>query len=160
MQGLQAALYLSGEMPESISAVTFQPSGDPRFAEVFAHVASQWRFPSGAAAQLVTSYDSAGINAVDARGTAGALMMQPATSYSGNNMVLDTGRERREFAPGDTTVQFAGELDHFADAIRDGAQIRTPGEMGLRDLRLIEATYASAASGLPVMLNSDGTTRG
>ena len=158
--GLQAALYLSGEMPESITAATFRPAGDPRFAEIFAHVASQWRFPSGAAAQLVTSYDSAPINAVNARGTTGALLMQPATSYSGNNLVLDAGGERRPFTPGESTVQFARQLDHFADAIRDGAAIRTPGEMGLRDLRLIEATYASAASGLPVMLNSDATVRG
>ena len=51
------------------------------------------------------------------------------------------------------------QLDQFADAIRDGAQIRTPGEMGLRDLRLIEAIYASAAAGQMVRLRPDGTMR-
>ncbi|WOF42258.1 Gfo/Idh/MocA family oxidoreductase [Sphingopyxis indica] len=157
--GLQAALYLSGEMPESISATAFRPSNDPRFAEIFAHVSSQLRFPSGAVAQLVTSYDSAGINAAEARGTEGALMMQPATAYSGNEMVLEAGRDRRKFAPGDSTVQFARQLDHLADAIRDGAQIRTPGEMGLRDLRLIEAIYGSAETGRTILLNPDGTRR-
>lgn len=158
--GLQAALYLSGEMPESISAATYRPAGDPRFAEIAAHVASQLRFPSGAVAQLATSYDSAGINAVDARGTTGALLMQPATGYSGNKMVLESNGSSREFTPGDSTVQFARQLDHLADAIRDGADIRTPGEMGLRDLRLMEAIYAAAETGRTVMLNSDGTMRG
>lgn len=158
--GLQAALYLSGEMPQSITAATYRPPNDPRFAEIFAHVSSQWRFPSGAVAQLVTSYDSASINAVDARGTTGALLMQPATSYSGNDMVLENGRERRELTPGDSTVQFWRQLDHFAEAIRDGAEIKTPGEMGLRDLRLIEAIYASADMGRTVLLNPDGTRRG
>ncbi len=157
--GLQAALYLSGEMPESITAATFRPSGDPRFAEIFAHVASQWRFPSGAVAQLATSYDAANLNAVSARGRTGALLMQPATNYSGNNMVLETGNDRQEFTPGNSTVQFARQIDHFAEAVRDGTPIRTPGEMGLRDLRLIEAIYASADTGRTVMLNPDGTRK-
>jgi glucose-fructose oxidoreductase len=158
--GLQAALYLAREMPERISAASFRPAGDPRFAEILAHVSAQLRFPSGAVAQLVTSYDSAGGNIVQARGTTGSLTMSPATSYSGNRMVLEAGQDRREFTPGDSTVQFARQLDHFADAIRDGAQIRTPGEMGLRDLRLIEAIYASAETGRTVMLNPDGTRKG
>lgn len=156
--GLQAALYLSGEMPESISATAFRPADDPRFAEIFAHVASQWRFPSGAVAQLVTSYDSAGSNLVHARGTDGALIMDPATGYAGQKMRLE-GRDARTVSPGDPDVQFARQLDHFADAIRDGATIRTPGEMGLRDLRLIEAIYASAASGRTVRIAPDGTMR-
>lgn len=154
--GLQAALYLSREMPESISATTFQPVGDPRFAEIVAQVSSQWRFPSGAVAQLATSYDSSGTNFVHARGTTAALIMDPATNYSGQKMTLEGG-EQREFRPGDPEVQFAGQLDHFAAAVRDGARIRTPGEMGLRDLRLIEATYASAATGRTVRLNPDAT---
>ena len=157
--GLQAALYLSGEMPESISASAFRPANDPRFAEIFAHVASQMRFPSGAVSQLVTSYDSAGINSVEARGTEGALMMEPATSYSGNRMVLETGRDSREFPDVDSTVQFARQLDHLADAIRDGAPIKVSGEMGLRDVRLIEAIYRSAETGRTVALNPDGTIR-
>ncbi|WP_114950798.1 Gfo/Idh/MocA family protein [Sphingosinicella terrae] len=156
--GLQAALYLTREMPESISAATFRPANDPRFAEIFAHVSSQWRFPSGAVAQLATSYDSAGANFVQVQGTTGALFMDPATNYSGQRMWLQAGG-RREFNPGDPGVQFAGQLDHFTDAIRDGTAIRTPGEMGLRDLRLIEAIYASAEQGRTVRLNPDGTMR-
>ena len=156
--GLQSALYLAREMPESISASTFRPAGDPRFSEIFAHVSSHWRFPSGAVAQLATSYDSAGANFAHARGTTGALIMDPATSYSGQKMRLE-GRDGREFTPGDPDLQFARQLDHFADAIRDGKPIRTPGEMGLRDVRLIEAIYASAAAGRTVKLNPDGTMK-
>ena len=156
--GVQAALYLTRQMPESISATSFRPAGDPRFSEIAAHVSSQWQFPSGAVAQLATSYDSSGTNFVHVRGTSGALIMDPATNYSGQKMRLE-GRERREFRPGDPEVQFARQLDHFADAIRDNRPIRTPGEMGLRDLRLIEAIYASAAAGRTVKLKPDGTMR-
>jgi predicted dehydrogenase len=156
--GLQAALYLTGEMPESISATTFRPSGDPRFAEIFAHVGSQWRFPSGAVAQLATSYDSAGVNFAHVRGTDGALIMDSATGYSGQKMRLE-GAEDREIKAGDPTRQFVGQIDHFVDAIRKGTAIRTPGEMGLRDVRIMEAIYASAAAGRTVRLNPDGTMR-
>lgn len=157
--GLQAALYLSGEMPERIGASAMRPAGDPRFAEIFAHVAAQLHFPSGTVAQIVTSYDSAGLNMVEARGTQGALMMRPATNYGGLSMTLDTGRERRELTPGDPEIQFAGQLDHLAAAIRNGTPIITPGEMGLRDLRLMEAIYAAAESGQTVMLNPDAMMR-
>jgi glucose-fructose oxidoreductase len=147
-------------MPERLSASTFRPEGDPRFAEIFAHVAVQMHFPSGAVAQVVTSYDSAGINMVEARGTEGALRMHPATGYGPNTLVLETGRERRAMEPGDPEVQFAAMLDHLAAAIREDTPILTPGEMGLRDLRLMEAIYAAAASGRSVALNPDGTMRG
>jgi glucose-fructose oxidoreductase len=153
--GLQSALYLTGEMPESISATTFRPTGDPRFAEIFAHVSSQWRFPSGAVAQLVSSYDSAGINFAEVRGTTGVLSMNPATSYAGQKMQLNG----RELTPGDPGVQFVGQIDHFANAVRDGTPILTPGEMGLRDLRLIEAIYESARTGRTVKLAPDAKMR-
>jgi predicted dehydrogenase len=156
--GLQAALYLTGEMPESVTATTYQPTNDPRFAQVFASVASQLRFPSGAIAQLMTSYDSSGSNMAHVRGDTGALIMDPATGYDGHKMRLE-GRERREFSLGDPTVQFSGQLDNFSDAIRDGAAIRTPGEMGLRDIRLMEAIYAAAQAGRPVPLLPDGRMR-
>lgn len=159
LYGVQSALYLSGEMPDSISATTFQPKGDPRFTEIFAHVGAQWTFPSGAVAQLTTAYDSAGANFAQVRGTDGTLTMDPATSYSGQKMRIE-GRNARDFTPGDPNVQFAGQLDHFTSAIRDGTPILTGGEMGLRDLRLIEATYASARTGRTVRLAPDGRMRG
>ncbi|WP_294019523.1 Gfo/Idh/MocA family oxidoreductase [Sphingomonas sp.] len=157
--GLQSALYLSGEMPDSISATTFQPKGDPRFTEIFAHVGSQLTFPSGAVAQLATAYDSAGANFAQVRGTDGTLIMDPATGYAGQKMRID-GRGARDFTPGDPNVQFAGQLNHFTNAIRDGTAILTGGEMGLRDLRLIEAIYASARTGRTVKLMPDGRMRG
>ncbi len=153
--GLQAALYLTDEMPTSISATTFRPANDPRFRDIFASVGSQLRFPSGAIAQLMTSYDSSGSNLSEVRGDSGTLIMDPATGYSGHKMRIE-GRERREFSLGDPTVQFSGMLDHFADAIRDDAAIRTPGEMGLRDIRLMEAIYAAAETGRTILLDTDG----
>ncbi|WP_439540085.1 Gfo/Idh/MocA family protein [Sphingomonas sp.] len=159
LYGLQSALYLSGEMPDSISATTFQPKDDPRFTEIFAHVAAQLTFPSGAVAQLATSYDAAGANLAQVRGTDGTLIMDPATGYAGQRMRIE-GQNARDLTPGDPTTQFAGQLNHFANAIRDNSPILTGGEMGLRDIRLIEAIYASARTGRTVKLAPDGRMRG
>lgn len=159
LYGLQAALYLSGGMPESVSASTLQPKSDPRFEEIFALTATQLRFPSGVVAQLATSYDSYSINAVSIRGAAGALAMEPATGYGGQTMTLEVGRARKTLTPGDPAVQFADMLSHFAEAVREGAAIKTPGEMGLRDIRLIESIYKAAAAGRTLTLNTDGTAR-
>ncbi len=156
LYGLQSALYLSNEMPNTISARTFQPEGDPRFAEIFASVQTQMQFPSGAVAQLSTSYDASGSNRALVRGTRGVLEMDPATSYGGLRMTLRRDRSSEELNPGDPAIQFAAQLDHFADAIRDDIEIRTPGAMGLRDIRLIEAIYKAAETGQAVSLMPDG----
>jgi predicted dehydrogenase len=151
--GLQAALYLGGEMPTRIRAVTEQPSNDPRFTEILASVRTEMEFPSGATATLFTSYDTApGRNRVAVTGDAGSLVMDPATGYGGHNMILTKNGSSQRLTPGDPAVQFHRQCDHFADAIRDGAELRTPGTMGLRDVRLIEAIYAAAAAGEDLVL--------
>lgn len=41
-------------------------------------------------------------------------------------------------------AQFAAQVDAFSRAARANVAHETPGAMGLRDMRLIEAIYASA----------------
>ena len=46
------------------------------------------------------------------------------------------------------TLQQAVMLDAFAEAIKNGEKtFKTPGEMGLRDIRIVEKIYESAAKG-------------
>jgi predicted dehydrogenase len=42
--------------------------------------------------------------------------------------------------------------ENFAICVRDGQPTRVPGEEGLRDVRIIEASYKSAATGRDVRL--------
>ena len=54
---------------------------------------------------------------------------------------------RREI-PAEQTLQQAVLLDAFATAIKNGDKtFKTPGEMGLRDIRIAEKVYESAAKG-------------
>jgi glucose-fructose oxidoreductase len=41
--------------------------------------------------------------------------------------------------------QQAVQMDDFARCVHDGLATRVPGEMGRRDMAIIEAIYASAA---------------
>jgi predicted dehydrogenase len=151
--GLQAALYLAGETPTSLRAETVQPANDPRFSEIFASVRTEMQFPSGATATLFTSYDTEpSRNRVAVTGSAGMLEMEPATGYSGQRMKLTRDGSPEALSPGDPDVQFHRQCDHFADAIRDGIEIIVGGEMGLRDVRLMEAIYRSAATDEEVAL--------
>lgn len=153
LYGLQSALYLSGEMPVAVKAVTEQPANDPRFAEIFSSVTTELRFPSGATAHLYTSYnDAPSRNLARVEGEAGVLLMDPATGYDGQKMTLTRDGVSEDLVPGDPNVQFARMCDHMAAAIRDGSEILTPGEMGLRDTVLIEAIYRSAAEGREITL--------
>ena len=53
---------------------------------------------------------------------------------------------RKEVAAEDT-LQLGVLLDEFAKAITAKSAFKCPGEMGLRDIRIIEAIYASAKQG-------------
>lgn len=156
--GLQSALYLSHEMPATIAARMVQPTGDPRFAEIASSVSTLMKFPSGAMAELYTSYDTKSANRGLVYGTSGNLEMDPATGYGGHQYTLRTDGVQ-QIEAGDPSVQFAAQFDHLADAIREGTDIRTPGEMGLRDVRLMEAIFKSALTDSVVHINPDGTMR-
>ena len=71
--------------------------------------------------------------------------MQPATTYYDNTIRLEeAGKPPSEYIAGNPIDQFAAQLDGFSQAARSSTEHRTPGEMGLRDIRLIEAMYRSA----------------
>lgn len=77
--GLQSALYLTGEMPTTIAARMHQPRDDPRFSQIVATVGTVMQFPSGAIAELSTSYDASSSNRGVVWGNKGKLIMDPAT---------------------------------------------------------------------------------
>ena len=73
--------------------------------------------------------------------------MKPATTYDDNNIRLEGNGPNREVGAGNPLLQFQNQLDAFSLAARANTPHRTPGEMGLRDIRLIEEMYRSADAG-------------
>ena len=148
---LQAARYLSGEEPAEVNAVMYSTPGDPRFKEVEETIDFQLRFASGVLANCTSSYGYAGQNHYRVVGTEGWLELDPATSYRGLRMRVHRANvtEERELPVRD---HFALEMDHLSECVMENKEPLTPGEEGLRDLRVMMAIYEAANTGKTVKL--------
>src|SRR6266700_492020 len=137
---LQAARYLSGEEPTELNAMMYNTPGDPRFKEVEETINFQLRFPSGTLANCTSSYGYASQNHYRVVGTEGWLDMDPATSYRGLRMKVHKRNisEERDLPARD---HFALEMDHMSQCVMDSKEPLTPGEEGLRDLKIMMAIY-------------------
>ena len=149
---LQAARYLTGEEPVSVSAVESTDRTDIRFKEVEDTINFLLKFPSGVVADCVSTYGSAH-NRYRIVGTGGWLDAEPATAYRGNSLKLwKDGQTAAHPAPDLATNQFSGMLDHLSQCVMTGSEPIVAGEEGLLDMRIIEAIYASAREGRTVTL--------
>jgi glucose-fructose oxidoreductase len=148
--GLNTSLMmLPGDQPVSVSAAYSTPAGDPRFRVVEGGLDWRMRMKSGINVAGSSSYCwNPYVSRQRYFGSKASIEMQPATTYYDNRVVLEGGGlPPREFAIGEAGRQFAAQVDAFSEAARSGKPHRTPGEMGLRDMRLIEAMYRSADNG-------------
>jgi glucose-fructose oxidoreductase len=150
---LQAARYMTGEEPASVSARESTDRTDPRFHEVEDIIAWTLIFPSGAMASCMSSYSSAH-NHIRLTGSQGWVDLEPATSYRDQKIQvrIKDNEHRLTPPPGPGANMFAAQLDHMAYCLTTGATPIVPGEEGLRDMRIIEAIYRSAATGQMVKL--------
>ena len=147
---LNAARYLSGEEPVAVNAMMHSTPNDPRFVEVEENITFQLRFPSGILANCGSSYGG-GVNRHRVIKARGAAELEPASSYTGLRMRVFRGGaiEERTLPQRD---HFASEMDHFAECILKNTEPLTPGEEGLKDLKVITAIYEAARTGKTVML--------
>jgi glucose-fructose oxidoreductase len=148
---LNAARYLSGEEPVAVNAVMHSTPNDPRFAEVEENIMFQLRFPSGVLANCGSSYGG-GINRHRVVKPRGAAELEPASSYTGLRMrVWRGGAIEERVLP--QRNHFASEIDHFAECLLNDTAPLTPGEEGLKDMRIISGIYEAAQTGRTVTLS-------
>jgi predicted dehydrogenase len=147
---LQAARYISGEEPVSVSAVStttdpvkFKPGVDES-------VLFTLKFPSGVLASCASSY-ATGVNRFRANAERGWFEVQPALNYTGIKGRMSAQGTLKDF-DFPAIDHFAAEMDDFSDCILNDKPTRVPGEEGRRDLRIMTAIYEAAASGKSVSL--------
>ncbi len=148
---LNASRYLTGEEPAEVNAMTYTTPGDVRFKEVEENTIFQLRFPSGILANCSSSYGYFHQSHYRVMGTDARLCMDPATWYSGLRLWIERGNEidQRDLPVVD---HFTTEMDHMSDCVMQNKTPLTPGEEGLRDLRIITAIYEAAKTGKTVKL--------
>lgn len=146
---LNATRYLTGEEPVEVTAVESTDKSDPRFAEVEDRIHFTLRFPSGALASCTSSHSTAEVKRYRVFGDKAWLDLDPATDYKEPTMTIGDkeGQRKPKLAEGN---QFAAELDHMAECVLNDTTPKTPGEEGLRDIRLIMAIYEAARTGKKV----------
>ena len=140
---LNAARYLTGEEPLEINAFMHSDPSDSRFHQVEQSIAFQLRFPSGVLANCTSSYSAPATHRYRVVATQGWYGLEPSTAYRGQVLQHGHGehRETLDLAPNN---QFAAMMDHFSECVQNHATPLTPGEEGLRDVRLIERIYQAA----------------
>lgn len=157
LNGLQ---WFFGESPNAVAASMHAPPDDPRFTDIENVFTAELAFASGRRATISSGY-TADKKRIDLWGDRLVATLDPATAYQGNRLVVSNAKRAEEILTQETSAaQFTGEIDHFSQAVTEGTEIRTPGEMGLRDVRLIEALYRAARERRWLDLNPDMTVRG
>ncbi len=84
-------------------------------------------------------------------GTVGQLESEPFQSYRGNHLwQVDNGK--RTEVPYEPVNHFAAEMDDFSGCILNDKTSLTPGEEGLKDMKVMMAAYQSAKTGQAVKI--------
>ena len=148
---LQSARYISGEEPSEINAFTYSTPGDPRFKEVEETINFQLRFPSGVLANCTSSYGYASQSHTRVICSNGWYEMDPATIYSGLRLYVHRNNLTQEVSL-PVKDHFMLEMDHMSDCVMNNKEPMTPGEEGLRDMKLIAAIYEAARTNKTIKL--------
>ena len=139
---VQGCLYTKGQVPVSVTA-KFIPNPDPSlFKDVEAGIDWQFQFADGALADCRTRYTENMNNHLRAEGPKGWAELAPAFGYGGLQ-----GRTSQGPMNVPNINQQAAQMDDFAACVLHSQPTRVPGEMGLRDVQLLEAIYRAAEPG-------------
>lgn len=105
-------------------------------------------FPGGVQAEIKTSFGE-NINFLTVECEKGLIQMEPYSAYSGLRGKSPLGEI---YHPYNVPWQQAKQMDDDARSIKAGKPMLVPGEEGLKDIRIVEAIYKSAANGQAVIL--------
>lgn len=142
---VQAAIYTTGEVPLSVlaNARTDHPK---QFKNIEETLYWTMKFPSGATAVCETSYSHES-NYLRVEAEDGWFELSPAFKYGG--LAGRTSRGEMKFPD---IYQQAAQMDDFGLCITEGRESRVPGEMGLRDVRILRKIYEAMESGREITL--------
>lgn len=144
---LQGCLYTKGQVPVSVTAKFTPETGTGYFKEVEAGVSWQMQFADSSVADCRTSYAQNMPGRLRADATNGWFELEPAFGYGG--LAGRTSRNDGKLNLPNINEQ-AAQMDDFAQCVLHNKPTRVPGEMGLRDVQLLEAIYRAAGTGQSV----------
>ena len=138
---IQGAIYAAGENPISVSAQEFSTKPE-YFKDTDETISAQFEFPSGTVGNIVTSHN-AKLDRLYVSCNKGWFELDIAYTYGPLHGRTSTGKE----ISFPHKRQQALQMDDFARHITQNKENKVPGEMGLRDLKIIEGIYKSIQDG-------------
>ncbi|MFT6796142.1 MAG: glucose-fructose oxidoreductase [Maribacter sp.] len=136
---IQTSIYGAGQNPISVSAQEFSTRPE-YFKDTDETITAQFEFPSGIIGHMMTSHN-ANANRLKVHCNKGWFELDPAHSYGPISGRTSKGAEIKF----PYKRQQALQMDDFAKHILLGSKNIAPGEMGKRDMIIVEAIYQSIA---------------
>lgn len=144
---VQAAIYTLGQNPIAVTAQEGKKTDLQKFATVEQSLIWQMEFQDGVVAHCETSYaEEKDLLRADAEH--GYCELSPVYAYA----ALKGNTHKGEITLPEVNQQ-ALQMDDFAICVLDQKQTKVPGEMGLRDVKILLAIYEAAKSGKRIALN-------
>jgi glucose-fructose oxidoreductase len=143
---LNAARYTVGKEPIAViaKASTTRPE---IYKEVEETMSFELEFPGETKASCLASFGK-GMNDLQVNCANGWYKLSPFQAYNGVGGETSTGKKLDATIPN----QQARQMDDDVKAIVDRTNVLVPGEEGLKDIRVVEAIYKSAASNSRVVV--------
>ena len=138
---IQSAIYGSGMNPISVMAQEFSTRPE-YFKDTDETITAQFEFPNGAVGNIFTSHN-VNINRLFSSFDKGWVELNPANNYGPLSGRTSDGKVL-EFPH---QSQQGLQMDDFAQHIMYGKPNVAPGEMGKRDMIIVEAIYQSIKEG-------------
>lgn len=143
---VQGAIYTIGAEPIAVTAREGKKTNPEKFREVEQSLSWTLEFPDGTVAESISDY-SKEMNLLRAETEYGWFELKPAFHYFG--IRGKTSHEKMEFPE---VKQQALQMDDFALCVMNNKKSKVPGEMGLRDIKILQAIYRSMHSGQRIEL--------
>ncbi|MGI9547712.1 MAG: Gfo/Idh/MocA family protein [Flavobacteriaceae bacterium] len=137
---IQSAVYATGKNPISVTAQEFS-SRPEYFKATDETITAQFEFQGETVANIMTSHNIRA-NRLHAACTEGWFELNPASTY-----IPLSGTSSKGIIEFPQESQQKLQMDDFALHILEGKINRAPGEMGKRDMIIVEAIYRSIAEG-------------
>lgn len=141
---IQGACYMTGMEPVAVTAQEGTNHDPEKFKDIEESLAWQLEFPGGLIAECKTSYNEA-YNFLRGEAENGWIELSPAYDYDGIEGKTSKGPLQLP-----AINQQAKQLDDFARAIKENRPSPVAGEMGRRDVVIIQAVYEAMRTGRKV----------
>jgi predicted dehydrogenase len=144
---MQGIMYTTGMEPVAVTAQQSPISDKTKFIDIEETLHCQFEMPDGTIAEFVTSYTDS-YNFLKATTEKGWFEINPAFNYDGLKGKTSEGKIM-SYAP---LSQQAKQMDGIVLSIKNNTPSIVPGEMGRRDVKIIEAIYEAMQTGKKIAI--------